>query len=262
MPDALTALITLAEDALARREGLVVLGLSGAQGSGKSTLATALARHFDAAILSLDDLYLTRAERQALAATVHPLFATRGVPGTHDVALGLAAIDALARGEAAPLPRFDKAIDDRAATPAQAPAGTRLLIFEGWCLGARPEPEANLATPINALEAEADPQAIWRRHVNAALAGAYQDLWARIDVLAMLRAPDFSTVVRWRQQQEHALRGPAAMDDAQVVRFVAHYERITRRLLADLPDRADLVMELDPARCVMDIAIGVNRSCA
>src|SRR5690606_41264080 len=41
------------------------------------------------AIISLDDVYLTHDARQHLAATVHPLLQTRGVPGTHDVDLGV-----------------------------------------------------------------------------------------------------------------------------------------------------------------------------
>jgi D-glycerate 3-kinase len=74
-----------------------------AQGSGKTTLARALATAATAqgittACLSLDDLYLTRAERLELSAKVHPLLATRGVPGTHDVSLGLRVIDALDQG--------------------------------------------------------------------------------------------------------------------------------------------------------------------
>jgi pantothenate kinase-related protein Tda10 len=69
----------------------LVVGLTGPQGSGKSTLAARLpdllaAAGLNAGVLALDDLYLTKAERQRLAADVHPLFATRGVPGTHDVA--------------------------------------------------------------------------------------------------------------------------------------------------------------------------------
>lgn len=261
-PAALAALDALATNHLARRDGLVVLGLSGAQGSGKSTLAAELHRRFAArgvatAILSLDDLYHTLAERQRLARAVHPLLITRGVPGTHDVALGLATIAALARGEAAPLPRFDKARDDRrpAAAWDRAPPRTRLLLFEGWCLGARPQDEAALAVPINALEAQEDGDGRWRRHVNAALAGDHAALWARIDALAMLRAPDFATVAAWRGEQEEALRqrqggGPGIMDGPALARFVAHYERITRHLLADLPDRADCVLALDVRRRV------------
>ena len=69
------------------------MGLSGCQGSGKSTLVKAIAHvledvhHVNAVVLSLDDFYLTKAERELLARTVHPLFATRGVPGTHDLDL-------------------------------------------------------------------------------------------------------------------------------------------------------------------------------
>ncbi|PTT43253.1 kinase, partial [Stenotrophomonas sp. HMWF022] len=101
-----TAIATLVADRLAgQRSGdpPLILGLCGAQGSGKSTIAARLAKQVErSAILSLDDLYLTRAERQKLARAVHPLFATRGVPGTHDVALGVETIAAVARGEAVP----------------------------------------------------------------------------------------------------------------------------------------------------------------
>ena len=261
-PDATTfdALVSLAEHALASRAGMVVLGLSGAQGSGKSTLAAALRRRMveqgiATVALSLDDLYYTRTERLRLAELVHPLLATRGVPGTHDAKLGLATLDALARGKAVRLPRFDKARDDRCPDTEcdMAPSGTRLVLFEGWCLGARPQPSGKLAAPINSLEADEDDQAIWRNHINAALAHDYAALWARIDAMAMLRAPDFAAVTGWRQQQEHALRAtagaaPGVMSDDAVARFVAHYERVTRQLLVDLPGRSDLVIELDEVR--------------
>ena len=62
-----------------------IIGVSGSQGSGKSTFAGVLVeqlqmRGFAAAAVSLDDFYLTHADRQALGATVHPLLCTRGVP--------------------------------------------------------------------------------------------------------------------------------------------------------------------------------------
>ena len=239
----------------------LVLGICGAQGSGKSTLAAALARKcgawgMPAAVLSLDDLYLTRAGRERLARDVHPLFLTRGVPGTHDVALGLEAIAALERGEAASLPRFDKAADDRAPRelwPA-APAGCRLLILEGWCAGAKPQPRSALAMPVNALEEAEDPQGIWRSHANMALAGDYQRLFARIDALVLLAAPGFDAVYDWRMQQEAELRArastdsPGVMDQAGVRRFIQHYERLTRHMLEEMPARADLVVRLDVDR--------------
>jgi D-glycerate 3-kinase len=66
-----------------------IVGIAGSQGSGKSTLARIVVEHFreqgiSATSVSLDDFYLTQAERVALADAVHPLLRTRGVPGTHD----------------------------------------------------------------------------------------------------------------------------------------------------------------------------------
>jgi D-glycerate 3-kinase len=247
-----------------RGPGLCTIGICGAQGSGKSTLAAALAeqlslRGMRVAALSLDDLYLTRAERQTLAHEVHPLFATRGVPGTHDVGLGLVTLDSLARGEAAALPRFDKSCDDRALPAAwpQAPEATEVLLFEGWCLGARPQDGAALAAPVNDLERREDPDGIWRRHVNHALEGDYQRLFDRVNRLVLLAAPGWDVVARWREQQEAELRakgGIAVMDTAQVARFVQHYERLTRHILATMPDYADLTVRLGEGREVLTLA--------
>lgn len=233
----------------------MLVGLCGAQGSGKSTLAAAVARALpETVVLSLDDLYRTRAERRDLAATVHPLFATRGVPGTHDVDLGIATLDALRAGARIRLPRFDKARDDRLPTARWPEAGAaRLILFEGWCVGARPIADADLAEPINALERNEDGDGRWRRSWNAALAGSYQALFARIDRLVLLEAPGWETVLRWRTEQEHTLRaagagGPGVMDDAAIARFIQHYERLTRHILAEMPGRADLVLPLDERR--------------
>ena len=247
-----------------RGAGLLTVGISGAQGSGKSTLVAALATRLagegvSVATLSLDDLYLGRDARRALAAKVHPLLVTRGPPGTHDVALGLAVLGALAKGEPAPLPRFDKAMDAaiaRADWP-KAPRDCRVLLLEGWCLGARPQSAEALIHPVNALEDEEDAQGHWRRHANTALAGEYQQLWARINRLILLAAPRWEVVQGWREEQEAALRAkagadaPGVMDPAQVARFIQHYERLTRHMLAEMPGRADVVVRLGEGREVL-----------
>ncbi|HVI98995.1 MAG TPA: kinase [Sphingomonas sp.] len=263
--DALVALVDEGLGAVARRP--LVLGLCGAQGSGKTTIARALAarlreRGLRAAILSIDDLYVTHAERQALARRVHPLFATRGPPGTHDVALGLEVIARLDAGEAVALPRFDKARDDRAPreTWPVIEGPLHLLIFEGWCVGAGPEPEAALAEPINDLERREDEGAAWRSYANEALAH-YRPLFDRIDRLVLLAAPGFEVVRAWRGQQEEDLRterpeGEAVMDAAAIDRFIQHYERLTRHILAEMPARADLTLRLDADRHVVAVERG------
>jgi D-glycerate 3-kinase len=260
------------EERLVASEGLVVAGIAGAQGSGKSTLAAALVRRFReagaaTAALSLDDLYLTRAERLALARQVHPLFATRGPPGTHDIALGLDLLAALERGEPALLPRFDKARDERVPRVEwePAPTGTRLLVLEGWCLGAAPQAAAELARPVNALEREEDPHAVWRSYANAKLAGDYQRLFARLDPLVLLAAPGFEVVHKWRSEQEADLvrrdpLAPQAMDSAALARFIQHYERLTRHMLEEMPHRAHVTAWLDENRLPLRISAGPTSS--
>lgn len=239
-----------------------VAGLSGPQGSGKSTLMAVVARLLEGegqkvAVLSLDDLYLTRAERLVLAREVHPLLVTRGPPGTHDVDLGLSVLDGLAGQGAIALPRFEKAADDRAPRrdwPVfDGPADVVLL--EGWCLGARPQGAGALAAPVNALERDEDPDGAWRGFIDAALAGPYGDLFSRIDWLAVLTAPDFAAVRAWRREQEAKLQAKLAargarggLDPAALERFLDHYERLTAWCAQDLPGRADLHVALDAAR--------------
>lgn len=262
-PELVDRLARLAKKRLTARGGLGVLGICGAQGSGKSSLAAALEHRLNGvgvpcARLSLDDLYLSRAARQKLAAAVHPLFATRGVPGTHDLALGLATLAALERGEPAALPRFDKGSDEpmlRADWP-RAPARCRVLVLEGWCMGAVPQSPGELALPVNALEAQEDPQGIWRGHANTALGGEYQNLFARIDALVLLAAPGWDIVARWREQQEAELRATGAkraMSPAQIARFIQHYERLTRHILTEMPARADLTVRLDAQRRIVSL---------
>ena len=243
-----------------------VLGLCGAQGSGKSTLAEGLAARFErggtkTAVLSIDDLYNTKAAREQLACEIHPLLRTRGVPGTHDVALGTDAIAALDGGKPARLPRFDKGRDDRAPETewATADVDTELLILEGWFVGARPDDPAALVEPVNPLERDEDAGGAWRDHVNRTLADEYQRLFGRIDFLILLAAPGFEIVRQWRIEQEHKLRdrvgadAPGVMSDEQVGRFIQHYERITRHILKEMPGRADFVVRLAEDRSPVEI---------
>ncbi len=250
---------------LAVRHEPLVVGVSGSQGSGKSTLAALLvvllreSMGIKAVNLSIDDFYLTHAERQNLAAEVHPLLATRGVPGTHDVALALNTLLALKQSGEVPVPRFDKAHDDRAPVTQwpriQAPVD--VIILEGWCLCVGPQDEHDLEQSVNELERDEDADLVWRRYVNLALASRYAALFDMVDFLIMLKAPSFEQVYQWRQTQEDKLARRAAgsgtriMNAAQLRRFIQHYERITRHALASLPARADVVFHLSEAQKIV-----------
>jgi len=230
-----------------------ILGLCGAQGSGKSTIAGATAQMLrdgglSAVSISLDDFYLGRGARARLAEVVHPLLAVRGPPGTHDIALACAVLDGLGRPEAVRLPSFDKARDEPrpAADWREVRGPVDVVIFEGWCVGARPEPEARLAAPVNALERDRDPDGVCRSYINRQLAEAYPALFGRLDALTLIAAPGFDVVQAWRTEQEHKLRARAGggMSDAEVAEFIQHYERLTRWILDEMPARADWTVRL------------------
>jgi len=243
-----------------------LIAISGLQGSGKSTLAAQLVaaagRRGDFALaLSIDDFYFSRSDRRRLARSVHPLLATRGVPGTHDVGLLMRTLDALGRAtadRAARLPRFDKGRDTRIA-PSRWRRVTRspaLVVLEGWCVGVPPQRAPALRRPINMLERDEDPDALWRTWVNDQLHERYVALWRRLDRLVLLQAPSYAVVTRWRDEQELALRrrkAPHALSPEALHRFLMHYERLSRHALRELPARSDLRVVLDARRRVRRI---------
>jgi D-glycerate 3-kinase len=164
------------------------------------------------------------------------------------------------------IPSFDKAADDRR-PEGEWPRHTGradVIMLEGWCLGALPEEDAALHEPINRLEATEDADGRWRRYVNDRLRGEYRDLWAQLDVMLMLEVPGMEQVIEWRGLQERKLAeahattgapGTGIMDEAELRRFVMHYERITRHLLAEMPGRADVVLRVNQAHQIDRIAV-------
>ena len=240
----------------------MLLGINGAQGTGKSTLADFLKFGLESlhawrvAVLSIDDFYLTKAERRQLGDDVHPLLATRGVPGTHDVDMLLNCLQrlkALGKDEQCILPRFDKATDDRAdeSTWPEVSGPVDMIILEGWCVGSTAQSDSELVADVNDLERNEDTSGHWRKFVNDHLKTDYADLFGQLDALVFLQAPSFDAIYRWRLEQEQKLAVSIAddatdvMDEQQIAEFIQHYERITRNNLTVVRGGADVVLGLD-----------------
>ncbi|MFC4699294.1 kinase [Glaciecola siphonariae] len=243
------------------------VGINGAQGSGKSTLSALLVTLFrqvhkmNAVSMSLDDFYLTKSQRTHLAKTIHPLLQTRGVPGTHDLALMQQTLHALLQAQPCAIPKFDKASDDRAneATWDKITHSVDIIILEGWCVGAAPQSPEQLAVDANALESTHDSAHIWRNYVNNALKEDYQGVFEKLNYLIMLKAPSFEQIYQWRLEQERKMQqrnidngnSAGGMSPADIANFIQHYQRITEFGLYELPKRCNEVFELNTQRSIV-----------
>lgn len=240
------------------RERPFLLGVSGGQGAGKTTLCGALtqalsARNKNCLSLALDDFYLSKSARAALAFDIHPNCMTRGVPGTHDVSL---LADTLARLKQAdpdtqtPLPAFSKSLDDRLPSSDWGHYSGRpdIIILEGWCVGGRTEFLAD--QPATDWERKTDSHNIWKQW-SLAQAETYRPIWDACDATLLLRQESFEAVIdsRWLQEQGNAAESGIWQFENRdaVAAFCAHYESWTMAIWRHLPTTADFTVIRDAA---------------
>ena len=238
------------------------VGLAGGQGTGKTTISSIikiiLEKYFKLNVfkISIDDFYKTRKERIALSKKVHPMLLTRGVPGTHDINMML---DFFKKSKSKKfkemkLPNFNKAIDDRFPKNKWNKINKRpdVIIFEGWCVGARAETYKTLKKSINSMEKANDQKLIWRKYVNQQLKTKYKKLYSQLNCMIYLKAKNFSLLQKWRLKQEHKLwlktkkkGGHKIMSKGDVINFMQTYQRITQNMFKNMSKYSSIILNLN-----------------
>ena len=246
----------------AEKKRSFIVGLSGGQGSGKTTIASIISiilkKYFKLNVftISIDDFYKTRKERFLLSKKIHPLLMTRGVPGTHDVKIMLDFFKRIRRKKFRSLksPKFNKAIDDRYNKKLWYSLKKRpdIIIFEGWCVGAKAEKHNALKKSVNSLEKLNDKKLIWRRYVNKQLQSKYKQLYDQLNCLLYIKSKNFSLLRKWRIKQERKLslknkkfNDHKIMSDKEVINFMQTYQRVTQNMLKYVPKYASIILNLN-----------------
>jgi|TARA_B110000902_G_scaffold124791_1_gene145674 D-glycerate 3-kinase len=240
----------------------LIIGLAGGQGSGKTTISSILTlilkRYFKLNVckVSIDDFYKTRKDRKLLSKKKHDLLMTRGVPGTHDINLLLSFFKKIKSKnfKTLQIPTFNKAIDDRCSKTLWQKIKIKpdVIIFEGWCVGARAQTSSQLIKPINSLEKFYDQDAKWRSYVNNQMKTKYKTLFKHLDGLLYLKAKNFSLLREWRLKQERKLwiqtknkKNLKIMSSADVTNFMQTYQRITQQMFKDAIKSSSIIMDLN-----------------
>jgi D-glycerate 3-kinase len=239
-----------------------IIGLAGGQGSGKTTISSILSiilkKYFklNVFVISIDDFYKTRKDRKLLSKNKHPLLITRGVPGTHDIDLMLKFFKKVKSKNFKNLaiPKFNKAIDDRNKKGLWYKLKSKpdVVIFEGWCVGAKAQTNKQLKNPINLLERVYDQNIKWRSHVNDQLKKKYKTLFKQLDGLLYLKAKNFNILRNWRLKQERKLwvqtrnkKNLKIMSSVDVINFMQTYQRITQQMFKDAIKSSSIIMNLN-----------------
>jgi len=238
------------------------VGLAGGQGTGKTTISSLvqiiLIKFFKLKVfrISIDDFYKTRNERISLSKRVHPMLLTRGVPGTHDINMMLNFFKKIKskKFKKLNLPTFDKAKDDRFNKKYWYDLKNKpdVIIFEGWCVGAKSEKNNTLKKTINSMEKTKDQKQTWRKYVNQQLKSKYKNLYSQLNCLIYLKASSFSLLQKWRLKQERKLwlnnkknSKLKIMNKQDVISFMQTYQRITQNMFKKTPKYASIILNLN-----------------
>ena len=246
------------------------IGLAGGQGTGKTTISSILKiiliNYFKLNVfkISIDDFYKTRKDRIKLSKRIHSMLLTRGVPGTHDIKMMLDFFKSAKKKKfkKMKLPLFDKSVDDRLPKKKWYEIKKRpdVIIFEGWCVGAKAQTNHEIKKSINSMEKSMDKQLKWRKFVNYNLKTSYKKLFKQLDSLLYLKASSFNQLRKWRLKQEKKLKiqtknkkNLKIMDKKDVISFMQTYQRITENMFKNVPKYASIIMNLNSSHQIKSV---------
>lgn len=236
-----------------RKKNLFCL-VSGPQGSGKTTFTSEIKKKLTKKklkilVLSIDDFYFGKKDRNKLSKTASPLLVTRGVPGTHNLQHLKKVLKVFfsKKKQTYLLPQFSKAEDDILKSKYhKLTFPYDIFILEGWCINYQGEPLVSLKKPINAMEKKLDKNLQWRKYVNKKSKEYFKAIYQKSNCSIFLRIPSFKHVFQYRKKQELDIPKNKRMTDSQLKHFISFYERITKNLLVSKHNKFDIEISIKP----------------
>ena len=237
--------------------------ISGSQGSGKSTLSKLIKIIIEKTsskkvmLLSIDDYYYSKIDRYNISQQVHPLLMTRGVPGTHDIKKLKEHLRQFKKKQFPIItPTFNKLKDD-ISKKTKVFNKADILILEGWCCGAKPIENKFLKINLNKVEKELDKDFKWRKYYNSKLKNEYQQIFKTFDRIIYLQPLSFQFVLKWRYAQEKnnakKTKTKNFMNKNTTKNFILYYEKLTKWMIKNMPDKADMLIKVDKEQKIKKI---------
>ena len=218
----------------------IIVGIQGGQGTGKTATAKLINKSltqlgYKVQSFSLDDFYTSDKARHQLRKKYphNPYYQiSRGMPGTHRIALLKSVLKKLKAGQNVNLPIFDKSLGvnahgDISKRTVKVKGRQDFILFEGWCLGmpvVSSEEFLRICNRNRIAVKKIDPS-LKHHQVVFKFTNDYQPIWKYFDSLIMMKAKSSRLHRSWRNKQEKELKKKTGrgMTQKEIKNFVAPY---------------------------------------